>query len=111
MSQFQILRSWLPKKGASELDATMAAIKILLAGKNITEFISDDDGRSDQLEIPTYFMAEWIAENWWPLLWEPRKSEDGADDPEFTARHSLLAAQHGFALPRLQFIPTGRTIN
>jgi hypothetical protein len=111
MTEFQVSKVWLPKKGASELDATMARLKLIIGDKNISEFILDDGQRLDHLEIPAYFMAEWIAENWWPLLWEPRKSEDGVDDAEFVARHSLLAAQHGFALPRVTFIPTGRTIH
>ena len=63
------------------------------------------------LAIPVYFLAEWIAENWWPLLWEPRKSEEVPDDAAFLARHSKLAAQHGFVLPRVIFVPTGRTID
>ena len=110
MSAFQISKTWLPKKGASELDATMARLALSVADKNVSEFIESDGRRTDHLEIPAYFLAEWVAENWWPLLWEPRKSEEGVDDQEFVARHSLLAAQHGFALPRVTFIPTGRTI-
>jgi hypothetical protein len=110
MTNFQISRSWLPKKGTSELDVTMAQLKLIVDGKNVTEFVETDGEKSDHLEIPVYYLAEWIAENWWPLLWEPRKSEDGADDAEFLARHSILAAQHGFALPRVNFVPTGKTI-
>jgi hypothetical protein len=53
-------------------------------------------------------LAEWIAENWWPLLWEPRKSEDDSDSPEFLARHSFLSAQHGFALPKVLIVALGR---
>lgn len=110
MTAFQISKTWLPKKGVSELDATMARLGLIIDDKNVTEFVESDGQRVDHLEIPAYFIAEWIAENWWPLLWEPRKSEDEVDDAEFVARHSLLAAQHGFALPRVTFIPTGRTI-
>jgi hypothetical protein len=111
MTAFQISKTWLPKKGTSELDVTMARIGLTIDEKNVTEFIEDDGHKMSHLEIPAYFIAEWIAENWWPLLWEPRKSEDGVDDAEFVARHSLLTAQHGFALPRVTFIPTGRTIH
>jgi hypothetical protein len=111
MTAFQISKTWLPKKGPSELDATMARLDLVIGDRNVTEFVESDGQKSNQLEIPVYFIAEWLAENWWPLLWEPRKSEEGADDAEFVARHSLLAAQHGFALPRVTFIPTGRTIH
>ena len=108
---FHIYNSWLPTKGASEIDVTLSQLKLTVAGKNVCEFIEDDGEITDHLEIPVYFLAEWIAENWWPLLWEPRKSEDGADDVEFLARHSILAAQHGFALPNVSFVPTGRTVH
>jgi len=111
MTEFQISTSWLAKKGPSELDATMAKLKFIVGDRNVSEFQECDGEKSDHLQIPAYFIAEWIAENWWPLLWEPRKSEDGSDDAEFLARHSLLAAQHGFALPRINFIPTDRTIH
>jgi hypothetical protein len=111
MTAFQISRSWLPKKGASELDVTLAELKLTVGGKNVTEFVEEHGDRCDHLEIPVYFLAEWVAENWWPLLWEPRKSEEVADDTEFLARHSILAAQHGFALPHVIFVATGKTIN
>jgi hypothetical protein len=110
MTDFEISRTWLPKKGDSELDVTMAQLKLTVGGRNVTEFREEYGDRYDHLEIPAYFFAEWIAENWWPLLWEPRKSEEGADDAEFLARHSILAAQHGFALPKVIFVSTGKTI-
>src|SRR5215475_8994276 len=79
--------------------------------ENITRF-KDDYSReiSQHVEVPAYFIAEWVAENWWPLFWEPRKSEDDEPDPEFMSRHSLLAAQHGFALPKLLLLPIGRSM-
>ena len=110
MTAFQLSKRWLPKRGRSEFDATMAQLKVVVGDRNVSEFSELDGTRSDHLDVPAYFIAEWIAENWWPLLWEPRKSEDGADDPEFVSRHSLLAAQHGFALPRVTLVPTGKTI-
>jgi hypothetical protein len=110
MTEFRISRSWLPKKGTSELDVTLAAIKILIAGQNVTKFTESDGQLCDHLEIPAYFLAEWIAENWWPLLWEPRKNEEGTDDAEFLLRHSMLAAQHGFALPRVTFVSAGKAV-
>jgi hypothetical protein len=109
MSAFIIKRAWLPRKGGSEAEVTMSRLQFFLGDKNVSEYRgSHEDG--DCLEIPAYFIAEWIAENWWPLLWEPRKSEDG-DDTDFLARHSLLTAQHGFALPKILIIPAGKAIS
>jgi hypothetical protein len=110
MSAFVIERSWLPRKGASEIDVTMSRIQFFLDDKNVSEYRGDhEDGET--LEIPAYFIAEWIVENWWPLLWEPRKSEDAGDDADFLARHSLLTAQHGFALPKILIVPAGKVIH
>jgi hypothetical protein len=61
-------------------------------------------------EIPTYYLAEWIAENWWALLWEPCKTEDGGSEPDYLSRHWLPTAQHGFVLPSVHIIPTGERI-
>jgi len=91
--------------------APQAKLKLTVSGKNLTAFVDEYGERCTHLAIPVYFLAEWIAENWWPLLWEPRKSEEVPDDAAFLARHSILAAQHGFVLPRVIFVPTGRTID
>ena len=112
MSGFEIKSKWIADVASAtegELAATLARIQILLGNKNITEY---ESGRTKEaaLQIPTYYLAEWIAENWWVLLFEPRKDED-ADDSEFIARHSILAAQHGFALPALSIMPFGRSIH
>jgi len=107
MSKFSILRAWMKADGSSVEAATFAKLQVMLGGRNVTEFEGEDEPRSDHLEIPLYYLAEWIAENWWPILWEPRKSEDSAADADFFGRHSPLAAQHGFALPQLEFLSTG----
>jgi hypothetical protein len=110
---FEISASWLrpaSEQQASEVDVTMAEFAMKVGKQNVTEFREDDGERSSHLEIPTYYLAEWIAENWWPLLWEPRKSEDDEPNADFLSRHSLLAAQHGFALPRMMIVPFGRSV-
>ena len=110
---FEISASWLRSTSetqVSETSATMCQLKIELDRRYVTEFKDDKGVRSPHLEIPSYYVAEWIAENWWPLLWEPRKSEDDEPNPDFLSRHSLLTAQHGFALPKLSIIPMGQSI-
>ncbi|MGY3587148.1 hypothetical protein ACVIGB_003793 [Bradyrhizobium sp. USDA 4341] len=110
---FEISVSWLQPSSdvrMSETEATMSRLEIQLERHFVTEFREDDGERSRHLEIPAYYLAEWIAENWWPLLWEPRKSEDDEPNVDFLSRHSLLTAQHGFALPRLLIVPMGRSV-
>src|SRR5713101_5045466 len=111
MTEFKIQRSWLARKGSSEIDATLCRLKITLSERNITEYSGEHEPDGDHLEVPAFFLAEWIAENWWSLLWEPRKSEDASDDADFLARHSILTAQHGFALPKIIIVPHGRSIH
>lgn len=110
MSKLSILRSWVGANGGSVEAATFAKLQILLGGRNVTEFEGEHEPHSDHLQIPLYYLAEWMAENWWPLLWEPRKSEDSAADADFSGRHSPLAAQHGFVLPQLEFLSTGEDV-
>ena len=95
----------------------MAALRILINGQNVTAYSLGTEDKSkrtgatvqDKLHIPVYFLAEWIAENWWSLLYEPRKTES-SDDTSFYSRHSILQAQHGFALPNVQIEPLGEAI-
>jgi hypothetical protein len=113
VSDFEIKVKWL--NGADnavtiELAATLARVQIYLGRKNITEYRSARSRDNDTaLQIPTYYLAEWLAENWWVILFEPRKDED-SDDSEFVTRHSIIAAQHGFPLPALSIMPFGRSI-
>lgn len=111
MSDFKIQCSLMAAKGGTELDVTMSRLTVLLSDRVVTEYEDDHEQRVKFLEIPAYYLAEWIAENWWPLLWEPRKSEDASDTKEFLARHSTLTAQHGFALPNLVIVPQGRGVD
>ncbi len=109
MSKFKIEHSWLTALGTSELEASMCRLKIILGEKVLTKFRGDHISDSDYLEMPIYYIAEWIAENWWALLFEPRKTEENSvseKDLDYVRRHSLLSAQNGFALPRLLLTPT-----
>ncbi|OSI66358.1 hypothetical protein [Bradyrhizobium canariense] len=113
MSEFKITTSWSPTGGRNEVDLTFCNLMIEVGNKVVTEFLDGRDNVVPQLQIPAYYLAEWMAENWWALLWEPRKNEDEipqSASPTFNARHSLLSAQHGFALPRLLFLPQDRSV-
>jgi hypothetical protein len=117
---FKIACNWLEKAAkptGDELEASLAALRIFIGDKNVTEYGQivegvrprGDEALQDKLHIPAYFLAEWLSENWWPLLYEPRKTES-SDDVDFYSRHSILQAQHGFALPNVQIEPLGEAI-
>jgi hypothetical protein len=107
MSDFAINAVWRPHKGETKFDATIASLRIEVRDKNVAAYRSDQIGNDDHLFIPVYNLAEWIAENWWPILWEPRKSEDYSDDPDFGLRHSFVAAGGGFPLPDVSLTSQG----
>jgi hypothetical protein len=111
MTKFAITCSWLRHKGESEIDQTLSKLIMTVGDRVVTEYRSEYLPQSEHLEIPAYYLAEWIAGNWWPLLWEPRKNEDIGDDQDFLDRHCILAAQHGFALPKVLIVPQGKNIN
>ena len=111
MTKFSIRCSWLPHKGKSEIDQTLSKLIMTVGDRVVTEYRSEYLPQSEHLEIPAYYLAEWIAGNWWPLLWEPRKNEDIGDDQDFLDRHCVLAAQHGFALPKVLIVPQDKNIN
>jgi hypothetical protein len=84
---------------------------VLINSMIITQYEGMHDPADESIEIPAYYLAEWIADDWWALLWEPRKSEDSSEEePDFFSRHCILNAQHGFALPKFTFVPYGQFV-
>jgi hypothetical protein len=112
MSSLSITSTWDSQApaAADEIEATLCKLTIAIGKSVVTEY--RDGGRltTRHLHTPAYFIAEWLAENWWAILHEPRKDEEG-DDGDFPTRHSLLSAQHGFALPALEIVPVGKAIH
>jgi hypothetical protein len=95
------------------LDASVGKLSIGIQDTTVTAFKSDKGDVGTELNIPLYMVAEWIASNWWPLLFEPIKTDliDNADeDIGFRSRHWLGYARDGFALPDLWFYPLGDEI-
>ena len=110
MTGFKIDRLSLKNDGRNVAEATLSKLRVTISDRIVTDWVSEYEEGSQTIELPAYYLAEWLAENWWPILWEPRKSEDIADSADFLARHSVLTAQHGFALPQLELVPLGSHI-
>jgi hypothetical protein len=110
---FDISIEW-PKTPASGgdklLDASVGRITIKVAGALATAYRSDKGDTGESIELPLYDFAEWIAQNWWALLYEPKKSDDAEADLDFRSRHWLGIARKGFPLPSLWFLPAGNRI-
>jgi hypothetical protein len=99
----------VPRAGTGQplLDDTLGRLEIRIGREVATHFRTDNGDERNELLIPTYGLAEWIAANWWPLLFEPPKREDYQEDFGYRSRHWLGAARQGFALPDLWFCPAG----
>jgi hypothetical protein len=111
--EFSVTARWPAiQQSASEptLDATMSRLKICAGSVCATRYQTDKGDIGDEIEVPAYNLAEWAAESWWSLLFEPQKSDDAMSDYSFRSRHWLGMARHGFALPDLWIIPEGEQI-
>jgi hypothetical protein len=95
------------KGGNAILDQSLARFQILVAGKSVTSYQTENGDTNSHLTVPTYYFVEWLALNWWSFLYEPRKNDREEMEQEFRARHWLGTARNGFALPDVMFCPAG----
>src|SRR5947209_1752408 len=92
------------------LDASLARFELKAGISALTSYLTDEGIKNSYLTIPTYHFVEWLAQNWWSFLYEPRKDDRSDADSEFRSRHWLGFARNGFALPDVMFIPSGETM-
>lgn len=107
---FLIDVSWPDREPNTEhplLDASLGGFSLSVREKILTTNKSDKGDTGTRLSIPLYDLAEWIATNWWALLFEPRKSDESESDPEYQSRHWLGYLRSGFAFPDIWLIPAG----
>lgn len=107
---FGISVQWPPSAttgGDAVLDASTGRLTISVSQTDITSYRTDKGLEGKELIIPLYSLAEWIAANWWALLYEPAKTDDSENDFGFRSRHWLGTARDGFALPDLWLLPSG----
>ena len=109
MNDFRINARWLE----GELDypeetATFAEIVVRVASALVTKIYDPTDKEVlDGARLPAVLLARGIAENWWPLLYEPQKR---LGDFSFEARHRLDAFTHGYVFPPLGLWSGGDTV-
>ncbi len=87
-----------------ELAATWARLQISVDGEYLT-VVEDLDTRSVRrtISVALYPLAEWVAYNWWRLLFETKKGLGGSH-PEGL---SLRSVSDGFTWPNLSFRTEG----
>ena len=113
VGQFSIETQWLEGRSipSEGIAATIGDLTIKVADRNVTSYETSSRDREESIRIPLYYVAEWLAVNWWAILWEPHKNDEIGDEPDFRSRHWLINSQHGFALPNVQVVSTGEAMS
>jgi len=112
MADIHLDYDWLSAEGVQgpELQATWARFTLRVDGIAVTRVLDEKSQTTrDDVYLPLYPLAEWVASHWWVLFHEvdtPWK----LGDAEFAMRHSLRDAREGYALPSLSILPQGETI-
>jgi hypothetical protein len=89
------------------LDESLARFQIMVGEKSITAYQTENGDKHSYLHVPTYYLVEWLALNWWAFLYEPRKNDRDDFEQDFRSRHWLGTPRNGFALPDATFSPAG----
>ena len=100
-ASFSINCDWLPGDSGDAADAehsTLAEIAIRVGGYCATEVEDVFDKTIRPARLSAYKLSEWLAFNWWRLLWEP---ESGSYSWE--ASHKVGNVGGGYVWPNLSF--------
>ena len=102
---------WTDADGTAgrELESTWASLRIRAGEAVVTRVF---DGRAetvrDAVSVPLYPLAEWLAVNWWFLMYECETP--ARPDPTFRARHALGLNREGYAFPNLEVVSSGAAV-
>lgn len=109
MTTFSLqIGDWFEGCPPAELAATNALLTIKIQNHIVSSVVNKKSRcTSEALCLPLYPLAEWLAANWWTLLYE---SNAYREPQEFRMRHNLMFAGEGYLLPDLLFLPEQDTI-
>lgn len=112
MAEFGLSYDWLSAEGVQgpELNATWARLTIRVDDTAVTKVLDEKAHTTrDDIYLPLYPLAEWLATHWW-LLFHEVETPWKLGDRAFAMRHSLRDAREGYALPPLTILPQGDTV-
>lgn len=93
-----------------EFRATWAGLRIYVDDRCLTRFYDEQvNSVRKTLILPVYPLAEWVAANWWSLLYES-VTPGRTDADDYAYRHNLRYARDGYALPEIQCTPAGEAV-
>lgn len=104
MTAFELrAHDWFEGGAPKELAVTNTLLTIIV-NDHIVSSLNTPSIRSvsDSLCLPLYPLAEWLAGNWWRLLYECNALRQ---PQEYQERHNLMFAGEGYLLPDLTLLP------
>ena len=106
---FNIYCEWLHTELIGQPErAAQADIIIVVNGGCITENLDIYGNPARQsARLSALHLSEWLAANWWRLLWEP---DSGSTSPEWEMHHKIGAAGGGYLWPDLAFTSDWNTV-
>ena len=107
MSELQFLRDgWLDGAlGDADEQATFTRLKIQVGRAILTRaFSKRGGGETEAVNVPLLPLAGFLANRWWPLLYEPLRP---GPSERFPARHRLDLPMHGYVFPALALCSAG----
>ena len=102
MNTFNLnIEQWVEGAAPPELATTCGNLSIVINDQNVTR-LDKLSGTVNSVCVSLYPLAEWIAGNWWRLLYECNPHRDTED---YQACHNFSYAGEGYFLPDLLFVP------
>lgn len=91
-------------EGAPEERATFGILSIKASGQTLTEgFDHYLDGFRVGPLVSAYYLAEWLAWNWWRLRWEPRSHAS-----DWKLVHQMNTIGEGYVWPNIEIWSDGQ---
>jgi hypothetical protein len=117
MNAMTITPTWYSSSRSPDpaIDATLCDLAITLGEITVTRVVPVNDSNSgdaaDTTRVSVYPVAEWMAENYWALQYEPHKGDHNQHDDGHRRRHRLIFGRDGFAVPDIVFDPRGDSVH
>jgi hypothetical protein len=109
---FEVL-AWLSGASGDAVErASLSSLRITVgSGVPATE-VEDTLAQTvrSYVNVPSYFVARWLAMNWWRLRWEPHPMRPGPSY-DWLSAHSMASIGGGYAWPPLQFSSDGEVVH
>ena len=91
--------------GTIEEQATFGTLALRANGRCLTEGVAADGNELlPGPRVAGYYVAEWLAWNWWRLLWEAGSADPGR---EWTFAHCLSSIGAGYVWPNIEISSDG----